>query len=286
MIAHAIGMTEARSMRNQGRYPHGRDFRPASSDEPVALLRAYRRTGDRAARERVVELYLPLVRALARRYGHCGERFDDLVQVGSIGLIEAIDRFDPERGSDLPSFAIPTITGAIRHHLRDRSAVVRLPRRHTELLRRLRDPRSRLTARLERSPSVSELAREAGVDERDVALAIETEQHGHPLSLSAADQCEPEANASDDAFDLSHDRLLLAPAFRSLSVRERRIVHLRFFAGLSQAEIAREVGLSQVQVSRLLRASLERMRRAIEQRSLPPRADEGVTGLVQRDFGL
>jgi RNA polymerase sigma-B factor len=277
MIDRAIGITEARSMRNQERYPHSRDLRPASSDEPIALLRTYRRTGDRAARERVVELYLPLVRALARRYGHCGERFDDLVQVGSIGLIEAIDRFDPERGSDLPSFAIPTITGAIRHHLRDRSAVVRLPRRHTELLRNLRDPRSRLTARLERSPSVSELAHEAGVDERDVALAIETEQNGHPLSLSAADQREPETNASDDAFDLSHDRLLLAPAFRSLSVRERRIVHLRFFAGLSQAEIAREVGLSQVQVSRLLRASLERMRRAIEQRSLPPRADEGVT---------
>ncbi len=277
MIDPAIGMTEARATRNSKQYPPRRDLRLGSRDEPVALIRAYRRTGDSAARERVVELYLPLVRALARRYGHCGERFDDLVQVGSIGLIEAIDRFDTERGNDLRSFAIPTITGAIRHHLRDRSGVVRMPRRHTELLRSLRDPRSRLTARLARSPSVSELAREACVDERDVALAIETERARHPLSLSASDQHEPEANAPDDTFDVSDNRLLLAGALRTLSARERRIVHLRFFAGLSQAEIAREVGLSQVQVSRLLRASLERMRRAIDHGSPRGCTGDGLT---------
>jgi RNA polymerase sigma-B factor len=285
MIEHAIGMTKTRSDRNPALYTHPRDSRPISRDEPEALLRAYRRTGDPAVLERVVELYLPLVRRLARRYGHCGERYDDLVQVGSIGLLEAIDRFDTERGSDLRSFAVPTITGAIKHHLRDRSAVIRVPRRHTELIRSLRAPRSRLTARLARSPSLSELAREAGVDEGDVALAMEMERRRHPLPLSAEHQREAEVDAAEDTLDLSHDRLVLAAAFRALSARERRIVHLRFFAGLSQAEIAREVALSQVQVSRLLTASLERMRAAL---------DHGVNGrsratqlqsLVQRDLG-
>jgi RNA polymerase sigma-B factor len=285
MIERAIGMTRARSSRNPELYTDRRDSRPISGDEPEVLLRAYRRTGDPAALERLVETYLPLVRGLARRYGHCGERYDDLVQVGSIGLLEAIERFDPERGSDLRSFAVPTITGAIKHHLRDRSAVVRVPRRHTELMRSLRGSRSHLTARLARSPSLSELAREAGVDEGDVAMAMETERTRHPLPLSAAHQSEAEVNAAEDIFDLTHDRLLLAAAFRALSARERRIVHLRFFAGLSQAEIAHEVALSQVQVSRLLRASLERMRAAL---------DHGVNGrsratqvqpLVQRDLG-
>lgn len=234
----------------------------------MALLRVYRQTGHPAARDRVVELHLPLVRALARRYSNRGERFDDLVQVASIGLIEAIDRFDPERGTNLPSFAIPTITGVIKNHLRDRTAAVRVSRRHAELMRSLRAPRSRLAARLGRSPSVPELARETGVAEDDVAQAIETEQARRVVSLSDTDNGLGEAEETrmvDDAFEASDDRLLLAAGFRTLPERERRIVHLRFFGGLSQTEIAREVGLSQVQVSRLLRSSLERMREALDQ---------------------
>jgi RNA polymerase sigma-B factor len=216
----------------------------------------------------LVELYLPLVRALARRYAHCGERLDDLVQVGSIGLIEAIDRFDPERGSDLASFAIPTITGEIKNHLRDRGAAVRVPRRLSELTLSLRGPRARLSASLARSPTLSELAREAGIGEGDVAEAIETERVRKLVPLTTVDSGDEElqgATLVDDAFDASNDRLLLAAGFRTLAGRERRILHLRFFAGLSQAEIAREVGLSQIQVSRLIRASLERMRGALDQ---------------------
>ena len=112
------------------------------------LLRAYRETGDRGARRRLIELHLPLVRALARRYVHRGERLEDLVQVGSVGLIEAIDRFDPEKGGDLASFAVPTITGEIKNHLRDRAAVVRIPRRVAERDVRLRAARASLSARL------------------------------------------------------------------------------------------------------------------------------------------
>ena len=229
-------------------------------------MRAYHRTGDPDARERLVELYLPLVRALARRYAHCGEPVDDLIQVGSIGLIDAIDRFDPERGSDLSSFAIPTITGEIKNHLRDRAAVVRVPRRLAELTLSLRGPRARLAASLGRAPTVAELAREAGIDQCQVAEAIEAEHARRLLPLSAADGGD-EAGPGvivGDAYDVSDDRLMLAAGFRTLAERERRILHLRFFAGLSQDEIAREVGLSQIQISRLIRGSLERMRGAID----------------------
>lgn len=231
--------------------------------QPELLLRSYRDTCDPAARERLVELYMPLVRTLARRYDHRGEHLEDLIQVGSIGLIEAIDRFDPERGSDLASFAIPTIVGEIKNHLRDRATTVRVPRRFAELTVRLRAPRETLTARLSRPPTVSELAREAGLREGEVAEAIRSEVARTPVPLLAAEDGDGHSDAAvvvDGGFDSSDDRLVVAAGFRMLGERERRILHLRFYAGLSQVDIAREVGLSQVQVSRLIRASLARMR--------------------------
>lgn len=193
--------------------------------DATPLLRAFRETGDPAAREQVVELYLPLVRALARRYANRGERLEDLVQVGSVGLIHAVDRFDPDRGT-FGAFAVPTICGEIKRHLRDRSSAVRLPRR-------LDDPRTEFA----RNP-VSLSDRSDGRDVDGVMLV-------------------------DGAYGACDDRILLAAAFRTLAKRERRILHLRFYAGLSQAEIARELGLSQIQVSRLIRTSLERLRGAI-----------------------
>ncbi len=144
-------------------------------------MRAYHGRGDRAARERLIELYLPLVRTLALRFAHSGERLDDLVQVGSIGLIEAIERFDPERGTDFSSFAIPTITGEIKNHLRDRTAVVRVPRRLAELTVDLHGARTRLAASLARAPTLSELARETGSDEGAVQEAMETERARRPV---------------------------------------------------------------------------------------------------------
>jgi RNA polymerase sigma-B factor len=229
------------------------------------LLQVYRETGDRSARKRLIELHLPLVRVLARRYAHRGERLEDLVQVGSVALIEAIDRFDPEKGTDLACFAVPTITGEIKNHLRDRAGVVRIPRRLVEHDNRVRAARDRLSARLCRQPTLSELAREAGIPEDEAAAAIERGGAPRAVSLQTVPVTPEEDGvvAVDDVFDSSEDRLLLAAGFRTLDARQRRILHLRFFAGLSQAEIAREVGLSQIQVSRVIRASLERMRGAL-----------------------
>jgi RNA polymerase sigma-B factor len=175
-----------------------------------------------------VELHLPLVRALARRYANRGEGFEDLVQVGSVGLLEAIDRFDPELGSDLTSFAVPTIAGVIRRHLRDRSSVVRMPR---------------------------PLAEQA-----QLPVCV-------PLAEGGASKEVSEAMCVDGAFEASEERLLLAAGFRTLATREKRILHLHFFAGMSQSEVAREVGLSQIQVSRLIRVSLDRMRAALGARN-------------------
>ena len=244
---------------------HSKTLRFSSAHDSARLLRAYRETGDLTARERVVELYLPLVRALARRYANRGERLEDLVQVGSLGLIQAIDRFDPDRGCDFGAFAMPTICGEIKKHLRDRSAAVRVPRRLVELTVRVRSPRERLSACLRRPPTVSELARETGLAETEVVEALQTELARTPISLSARGESGDldRAMLVEGAFGRSDDRLLLAAGFRTLAERERRILHLRFYAGLSQAEIARELGLSQIQVSRLIRASLERMRSAL-----------------------
>ncbi len=243
----------------------GRDRR---REESAALLRAYGESGDPDSRRRLIELHLPLVRALARRYVNGGEQLEDLVQVGSIGLIEAVDRFDPDRGSDLVRFAAPTICGEIKRHLRDRSCTVRIPRRLDELDRRLRPSRTALAARLSRAPTLPELAREAGVAVSEAAEAVATERARVPVSLSTAD--EPAALGAavvvDDAFDRSDDRLLLAAGFRTLDARERRILHLSYFAGLSQVEIARELGLSEMQVSRSARSALERLRGALAER--------------------
>ena len=228
-----------------------------------ALLRVYRETGDPAAREQLIERHLPLVRMLARRYAHRGERVEDLVQVGSIGLIEAVDRFDPAKGRDLASFAVPTIAGEIKNHLRDKATVVRIPRRAAALNTSLRAERARLTAQLQRTPTLSELARELGVREDDAADAIETERARTTLPLAEVSTDGEAAAVAEDAIETCDDRLLLAAGFRALDARQRRILHLRFYAGLSQSEIAREVGLSQIQVSRVIRASLERMRGAL-----------------------
>jgi RNA polymerase sigma-B factor len=251
--------------RNRIRWPR---------EEHTGLLRGYRETRDPAARERLIELHLPLVRALARRYANRGERLEDLVQVGAIGLIEAIDRFDPEKGSDFASFAVPTITGEIRNHLRDRTNVVRIPRRAGDLNVRLRGASNLLAARLCRPPTLNELAREAGIGENDVLEAMKTDQVRTPVPLPSGNGTAPPDAAIlvDGGFDSSDDRLLLAAGFRALDARQRRIVLLRFFAGLSQAEIAREVGISQIQVSRLIRASLDRMRRALGRDRTPAAA--------------
>jgi RNA polymerase sigma-B factor len=240
--------------------------------ETRALLRAYHQRGDLAARDRVIEAHLPLVRALARRYAGRSEQLEDLVQVGSIGLIKAIDRFQLDRGVELTTYAIPTIIGEIKRHFRDKGWSVHVPRRLKELSLRLTQLVEQLSGTLGRSPTVAELARAAGVEEEEVIEALEIGQAYSTMSLSAAPGGDEDTDldplgsigSPEPGFETSEDRALLLPGFRALDPRERRIMHLRFFAGLTQSEIAAEVGISQMHVSRLIRRSLEKMREEIE----------------------
>ncbi|MGH3006608.1 MAG: SigB/SigF/SigG family RNA polymerase sigma factor [Gaiellaceae bacterium] len=236
------------------------------------LLRRYHEGGDLEARERLIEQYLPLVRSLARRYSYRGEQHEDLVQVGCIGLIKAIDRFDIGRGVELTTYATPNIIGEIKRHFRDKGWSVRVPRGLQELNVRLSHLLEELTVQLERSPSIAELAKAADVEEEEVLEALESGQAYATLSLSA-----PSAGGDDSSdldpleslgeleheYEVSEDRAVLAPGLAALDERERRILHLRFFEGLTQSQIAQQVGISQMHVSRLIRRSLEKLRQEI-----------------------
>jgi RNA polymerase sigma-B factor len=233
------------------------------------LLHEYHRHGDLEARERLIQQYLPLVKRLARQHADRGESFEDLVQVGSIGLINAIDRFELDRGVDLASYAIPSILGEIKRHLRDRVWPIRIPRRLQEVNASLGASAAGLSATLERPATLDELAREAGV-ERDEALeALAAIRSHEPVSLSGAQSGNGDGAALDlkgsteSGYEAGEDRALLAKGFRALDQRERRLLHLAFFEGMSQYRIAREVGLSQIHVSRLTRRALEKLRAEI-----------------------
>ena len=232
------------------------------------LLRRYHHGGDIEARERLIEQYLPLVRSLARRYSYRGEQLEDLVQVGCIGLIKAIDRFDVDRGVELTTYATPNIIGEIKRHFRDKGWSVRVPRGLQELNVRLSRLMEELTVQLERSPTIAELAKAAGVQEEDVLEALETGQAYATLSLSApsggedGDDLDPLESLGqlEHEYEVSEDRAVLAPGMKVLDERERRILHLRFFDGLTQSQIAQQVGISQMHVSRLIRRALEKIR--------------------------
>ena len=218
---------------------------------------------DLAARERLIENYIPLVKAIARRYAYTCEPYEDLVQVGSIGLIKAIDRFEPARGVNLAAFAVPNILGEIRRYLRDVSAPVRLPRRHQEICARIGAARGQLSARLQRDPTSSELATAADLNEYELAEALQAEQVRTPVSLSEA----TDIASIDEAFDESEDRLFVASSMRSLHRRERQALRFRYYDDLSQDEIARRLGLSQTHTSRVLASGLAKLRADFEGKS-------------------
>ena len=239
--------------------------RSLSRGSAAELLRAYRERDDLAARERVIEAYLPLVESLARRFVHRGERLEDLVQVGSIGLIKAVDRFDPARGVELATFAAPNILGEIRRHLRDRSGTIRVPRRYQEVSARLRSAQRQLTDRLQRTPTASELAAAAELNERELAEVLRAEQARTPLSLADA----APAVSAEDVFHASENRLLVSRSMRCLPQRERQALRYRYFADLSQDEIAGRLGLSQTQASRLIASALAKLRANLDEKSDP-----------------
>jgi RNA polymerase sigma-B factor len=246
------------------------------------LLRRYHEGGDTQAREQLIEQYLPLVRSLARRYSYRGEQLEDLVQVGCIGLIKAIDRFDTDRGVELTTYATPNIIGEIKRHFRDKGWAIRVPRGLQELNVRLSHLLEELTVQLERSPTIPELAKSAGVEEEDVLEALESGQAYATLSLSAPSGGDDDSDLDpleslgtiEHEYEVSEDRAVLAPGLAKLDERERRILHLRFFEGLTQSQIAQQVGISQMHVSRLIRRSLEKMRDEIVTEEEPRRASE------------
>jgi RNA polymerase sigma-B factor len=235
------------------------------------LLRRYHEDGDLQAREQLIEQYMSLVRSLARRYSYRGEQLEDLVQIGAIGLIKAIDRFDLERGVELTTYATPNIIGEIKRHFRDKGWSVRVPRGLQELnvqLSKLVEP---LTVQFSRSPTIPELAKAAGVEEEEVLEALESGRAYTSLSLSVGggggddDDLDPleSLGTEEHQYEVSEDRAVLAPGFKALDERERKILQLRFFDGLTQSQIAQQVGISQMHVSRLIRRSLEKIRETI-----------------------
>jgi RNA polymerase sigma-B factor len=235
------------------------------------LLRRYHEQGDLQAREQLIEQYMSLVRSLARRYSYRGEQLEDLVQIGAIGLIKAIDRFDIDRGVELTTYATPNIIGEIKRHFRDKGWSVRVPRGLQELNVKLSRLIEQLTVQLGRSPTIPELAKAAGVEEEEVLEALESGRAYSSLSLSVGgggddDDLDPleSIGTEEHQYEVSEDRAVLAPGFRALDERERKILQLRFFEGLTQSQIAQQVGISQMHVSRLIRRSLEKIREAID----------------------
>ncbi len=235
------------------------------------LLRRYHEQGDLQAREQLIEQYMSLVRSLARRYSYRGEQLEDLVQIGAIGLIKAIDRFDVERGVELTTYATPNIIGEIKRHFRDKGWAVRVPRGLQELNVQLSRLVEQLTVQFGRSPTIPELAQASGAQEEEVLEALESGRAYSSLSLSAGsggdgeDDLDPleSIGTVEHQYEVSEDRAVLAPGFRALDERERKILQLRFFDGLTQSQIAQQVGISQMHVSRLIRRSLEKIRAEI-----------------------
>ena len=223
---------------------------------------------DPAFREELVRRYLPFAKNLALRYRGASESFDDLLQVASLGLVNAIDRFDPDRGAPFTAFASPTILGELKRHFRDRVWTVRVPRGLHDRMAEVEKAISELTVQLQRSPSVGEIAERLEVDPTDVLEVLEANHNRRPLSLDrpVGGEDSDESPASewvgdeDEGYELVEDRLALEGALPHLDERERLVLQLRFVEDLTQSQIAEQIGHSQMHVSRILRRTLERIR--------------------------
>ncbi len=216
-------------------------------------------------RDRLVEMHLPLVEYLARRFAGRGEPLDDLIQVGTIGLIKAVDRFDVERGVEFSTYATPTVVGEIKRHFRDKGWTVRVPRRLQELRASLSAATADLTQTLGRSPTVAELATQLKIGEEEVLEGLESANAYTAVSIEASDgegglSVADTLGADDVSLEGVEYRESIKPLLDSLPARERRILLLRFFGNLTQSQIAAELGISQMHVSRLLARTLAQLR--------------------------
>src|ERR671935_92159 len=243
------------------------------------LLRRYHEEGDVRARQVLIERNLGFVRHLAQRYAHRGETIDDLTQVGCVGLIKAIDRFDGHYKVTLATYAAPNVLGEIKRHFRDKGWAVRVPRDVQELNVKLGRVVDELTGKLGRSPSVDELARATHSSTEEVVEALDSSRAYNTVSLSAPAPDDGEDDGGDplehlgdedQGFELAEERQLLREGFKELGERERGILHMRFFLGLTQSEIADRVGISQMHVSRLIRQSIDRVREQLDSQAETP----------------
>jgi RNA polymerase sigma-B factor len=239
-----------------------------SGVDAAELFVNWQRHGDRRARDELVERFLPLARKLARRYSGAREPFDDLMQVASLGLVKAIDRFDPQRGTAFSSFAVPTILGELKRYFRDLGWAVHVPRGAQEQALKVEEAQQQLTARTGRPPSVQDLAEFLELSIEDVLDALETTGAHHCVSLDTPrEDGEGESGTLADAFGEQDARfefveasVSIASAARHLSARERKVLELRFVQDLTQTQIAELIGVSQMQVSRILRRALSQLR--------------------------
>ena len=262
------------SPRSLRRVPEGKAA--WDKDRTRELFRQYKEEGSSEARDQLIVSHLNLVRFLASKFKNRGESLEDLVQVGTIGLIKAIDRFDPERGLEFTTYATPTIMGEIKRHFRDKGWSVRVPRRLQELSAKVNQATDELTNQLQRSPSVDEVAERVGASVDEVLEAMESSSAYSSVPLEGGSSSEDEESASvidhyvteDADLAASDDRIVLEEAIADFSPREQEVIHMRFVEGLTQVEIADRLGVSQVQVSRLLRRTLRRIQEKIDPESL------------------
>ena len=244
----------------------------ARAREDRRLLVRYHRFGDQAAREQLVERLLPLARRMARRYRRSDEPLDDLVQVATLGLIKAIDRFDPSRETAFSSYAVPTMLGELKRYFRDNGWAVHVPRGMQERVMQVDNAMKDLSRKLGRSPSAAEVAESVGTTPELVLEAMEAASAYDAVSLESyrfGDEGDGETYAEsigfeDDRFELVEYGATIAPTLHALPARDRIVLHLRFVEDLTQAEIAERVGVSQMHVSRLIRRALERLRTVAE----------------------
>ena len=230
------------------------------------LFASYAESGDERLRNQLVEEHLGLAHQLARRFANRGESYDDLVQVASMALVMSVDRFDPDRGVEFSTFATRTIIGELKRHFRDKGWAIRAPRRIQELYLAVRPAIELLTQELGRPPSIVEIAENVGASEESVLEALEAGQRYRTASIDAPDRHDSSMvlrlGQVDSGFAGLDDRMLLAPSMAKLPEREQKILRLRFVDGLTQSEIAAQIGVSQMQVSRLLASSLAQLREA------------------------
>jgi RNA polymerase sigma-B factor len=236
--------------------------------EDRRLLVRYHESGDAGAREELVKRFLPLARQLARRYQRTNEPLDDLMQVASVGLVKAIDRFDPERGTAFSTFAVPTILGELKRYFRDAGWAAHVPRGMQERAMRLEQAVEALHRRLGRSPSTKEVAAELDQTEEEVLETLEAQSAYDAVSLEqqrsddsqGGDTYADTLATEERSYELVEYEATIEPALKALSSRDRMILHLRFSEDMTQSEIAERIGVSQMHVSRLIRQALTRLR--------------------------